>query len=179
MNPQSPPPFQRRTIQTPDSPQLTSPRKKIDFSQMVLPKGNKLILRGVYITDAATHDPVKLAKVAVDRLRRADPQLEAIPVVIASFSERFPSTSVAYLALHSSLASVTDSEPRCDLLDKWRIALEADQPTWEITWAPANEGIDKRMWVRFPTVVAELEKKMDKQPGKEDVVKTSVRNGSP
>ncbi|KDR77657.1 hypothetical protein GALMADRAFT_245786 [Galerina marginata CBS 339.88] len=33
-------------------------------------------------------------------------------------------------------------------------ALAAYAPKWEVAWAPAKPGVDKRMWVRFPEITA-------------------------
>ncbi|KAF7328646.1 hypothetical protein MSAN_02473200 [Mycena sanguinolenta] len=169
--PLSPPPFRKRSVLPPTSPLPRAQRKTIDVSDAVLPKGNKLIVRGVYNKDEATHDPVRTLEKAVEKLAGDDPTLRSFPLVILPFSDNYPNKSVAYVSLHPSLASGIDDEPRCDLLDTWRERLQNANPNWEVTWAPANEGVDKRMWARFPTLVADLGRKLDKEPSKDDVVK--------
>ncbi|KAJ7441721.1 hypothetical protein FB451DRAFT_986123, partial [Mycena latifolia] len=99
----------------------------IAASDIVLPKGNKLIIRGAYITDATVtlHDPTRLVQTAVDKLSRANPLLQTIPITVVPFSDKFPSQSTAYINLHHTLNSLDpDDEPRCDLLDSWRLALQ-------------------------------------------------------
>ncbi|KAJ7220470.1 hypothetical protein GGX14DRAFT_388904 [Mycena pura] len=141
-------------------------------SPPILPKGNKLIIRGAYIADSTNHDPVRLVQKAVDHLKVSVPSLTSVPVVVIPFSEKFQSVSTAYMVLHPSLASMEpEAEPRCDLLELWMQELRVANTTWEITWAPASEGSDKRMWCRFPTLVLELAKKLDRQPTKDDDVK--------
>ncbi|KAJ7146760.1 hypothetical protein C8R44DRAFT_973402 [Mycena epipterygia] len=173
MDLRSPPPFRRRTIRIPDSPAPSgSPRKRIEVSDIVLPKGNKLVLRGVYDTDAATHDPIRLAIASVDKLSAAEPLLDSIPVTVVPFSDKFPNTSMVYLTLHNSLNPLEpDDEPRCDLLENWKNALQDANPTWEVAWAPATEGTDRRMWLHFPTLVQDLTTKMEKEPTKDETVK--------
>ncbi|KAJ7143110.1 hypothetical protein C8R43DRAFT_1130899 [Mycena crocata] len=173
MTPKTPPPFKKRTIQTHtlDSPISTSPRKIHNVAGTILPKGNKLIVRGAYAADATTHDPIRLIQASVDRLKK-EPLLESIPVNIIPFSDRFPSAATAYITLDSTLASMDpEAEPRCDLLEIWKEKLHDANPTWEVAWAPASEGTDKRMWVRFPTLVPELAKKLDREPTKDETVK--------
>ncbi|KAJ6621919.1 hypothetical protein B0H10DRAFT_1789024, partial [Mycena sp. CBHHK59/15] len=125
MDPQSPPPFKRRPIRPPDSPfPAGSPRKRINLAEVILPKGNKLIVCGAYAADENAHDPVKLIKASIDRLK-VDPVLETIPIVAIPFSDRFPNQATAYVGLHPSLNSPDpDDEPRCDLLDLWKKALQ-------------------------------------------------------
>ncbi|KAJ7694635.1 hypothetical protein B0H17DRAFT_1199156 [Mycena rosella] len=172
MDPKSPPPFRKQPILVPDSPLPPgSPKKKIVVEDVILPKGNKLIVRGAYVADATTHDPVCLIRASIDKLR-ADSLLETIPVVAVPFSDRFPNPSVAYVLLDPSFNPPDpDDEPRWDLLDAWKCALQDENPTWEVVWAPAAEGWDRRMRTRFPTLVAELEKKMGRAPSKEEIVK--------
>ncbi|KAJ6628063.1 hypothetical protein B0H10DRAFT_2209740 [Mycena sp. CBHHK59/15] len=172
MDPQSPPPFKRRPIQPPDSPfSAGSPRKRINVADVVLPKGNKLIVHGAYAADDSTHDPVKLIKASINRLK-SGPVLATIPVVTIPFSDRFPNQVTAYVGLHPSLNSPDpDDEPRCDLLDVWKKALQDANPTWEVAWAPATEGTDKRMWTRYPTFVPDLARKLDREPTKDETVK--------
>ncbi|KAJ6615971.1 hypothetical protein B0H10DRAFT_2219845 [Mycena sp. CBHHK59/15] len=167
-----PPPFKRRPIQPPDSPfSAGSPRKRINVAEVVLPKGNKLIVHGAYAADDSTHDPVKLIKASINRLK-SGPVLATIPVVTIPFSDRFPNQVTAYVGLHPSLNSPDpDDEPRCDLLDVWKKALQDANPTWEVAWAPATEGTDKRMWTRYPTFVPDLARKLDREPTKDETVK--------
>ncbi|KAJ7491045.1 hypothetical protein FB451DRAFT_630118 [Mycena latifolia] len=148
MNPRSPPPFRRQPVVAPDSPfPPGSPRKKLVPNEIVLPKGNKLIVRGAYVSEASTHDPVRLVKASVDKLS-TDALLETIPVTVVPFSDQFQNSSTAYVALHYSLNPVDpEDEPRWDLLEHWKIALQDANPTWEVAWTPATEGTDKRITV--------------------------------
>ncbi|KAF8228388.1 hypothetical protein L208DRAFT_1379362 [Tricholoma matsutake] len=41
------------------------------------------------------------------------------------------------------------AEPRCDLLDLWRVAISEAHRDWEVAWMPMVHGTDKRMWVHF------------------------------
>ncbi|KAJ6597349.1 hypothetical protein B0H10DRAFT_2232158 [Mycena sp. CBHHK59/15] len=126
---------------------------------------------GAYTADENTHDPVKLIKASIDRLK-VDPVLETIPIVAIPFSDRFPNQATAYVGLHLSLNSPDpDDEPRCDLLDLWKKALQDANQTWEVAWAPATEGTDKQMWTRYPTLVLDLARKLDREPTKDEIVK--------
>ncbi|KAJ6626752.1 hypothetical protein B0H10DRAFT_1941748 [Mycena sp. CBHHK59/15] len=157
---------------TPLFPVPTGLQKKIDVSNIVVSKGNKLVIRGAYITDTTTHDPVHLIKASIDQLSWASPLLESILVIVVPYSDQFPNSSVAYLALHPSIASLDPkAEPRCDLLKQWKTDLQNAHPTWEVAWASMMEGTDCRMRRRFPTLVGELTRKLDREPTKDKTVK--------
>ncbi|KAJ7671023.1 hypothetical protein B0H17DRAFT_1141662 [Mycena rosella] len=173
MNPKTPPPFRKRAIQIHDSPlPPVTPAKSDILENVILPKGNKLIVRGAYIPDAVTHNPVALFKASVDKLSRVDPFLESALVTVIPFSDRFANSAVTYIVLHPSLTPLDpDTEPRCDLLEDWKTALQDENPTWEVTWAPAAEGWDRQMWTRYPALVPELTRKMGKEPSKDEIIK--------
>ena len=45
-------------------------------------------------------------------------------------------------------------EPHSDLLQMWMTTLAKHNPSWHVAWAPAKQGTDKRMYIRFPDLNA-------------------------
>ena len=125
-----------------------------DMGDIALAPGCTLIVRGV----GATHrnsDPVKLVDVAIAKISRTDPGLANIPLTVKPFSTRGDWTTTCYVQLNSRQIPKTpneleSSEPRSDLLQMWMTALAEHNPTWHVAWAPAKQGTDKRMYIRFP-----------------------------
>jgi len=51
--------------------------------------------------------------------------------------------------LPSNLKSDNSNEPRTDLLEHWKSALQAYDSAWKVKWTPLPQGKDKWPWVRF------------------------------
>lgn len=147
-----PPPFQRRVAlrdAVPSSPRVNATQQILNN----LPVGNKLLIRGVYDVDATVHDPIALIRNLADRLVLECPEsfLPDIPVIVTPFSDRAAHPSACYLSLDPTLTQNVTDEPRCDLLTIWGEALVKAMPSLEVVWAPAADGMDKRMWLRLPS----------------------------
>ncbi|KII90985.1 hypothetical protein PLICRDRAFT_174331 [Plicaturopsis crispa FD-325 SS-3] len=148
-----PPPFRARTTLLPIfSPAPTT--TAADGSEIVVPSGMELIIRGVYDPSKTTlADPVPTVEGVITRLSASIKDLSVIPVEVRPYSSRdrgtsAPTSTSCYVRLPCS-PSPDEEEPRCDLLEVWLHALRNDQPTWEVAWSPTTTGKDKRSWVRF------------------------------
>jgi len=125
-----------------------------EMNDITLAPGCSLIVRGVGATQRNS-DPVKLVQTAILQISKANPDLADIPILAKPFSSRGDWTTTCYIQLDSrkipkSLNETDPSEPRSDLLEKWMTAIANHDPKWHIAWAPAKQGTDKRMYVRFP-----------------------------
>ncbi|KAL0562487.1 hypothetical protein V5O48_019600, partial [Marasmius crinis-equi] len=114
--------------------------------------------RNSYLPGDSVHDPVAVLTRVVKELSQKYPDdIGAIPVVITPFRQNHLSS--CYLSLHQSVAyDVSTREPRIDLLMLWKKAIEAHADGAEVVFAPAKDGADKRMWVRFPSIVSALDR---------------------
>jgi hypothetical protein len=128
------------------------------FGEIILASGCKLIVRGVG-ANKRNSDTVKIMQDAVSQIQKANPDLASIPVLVKPFPTlRADWTTSCYIHLNPSISLRSDTnietEPRTDLLELWMAALAQYGPKWELAWAPAKPGTDKRMWIRFPEITA-------------------------
>ena len=161
--PQTPP--QKRTLPpfTPKTPMRVNgyiPNRHItnDMSDVMLAPGCTLIIRGVGAAKRNS-DPVKLVEAAVAQIIKTYPDLADIPITIKPFSTRGDWSTTCYVQLNSrKIPKISDdddsSEPRSDLLQMWMSALADHDSKWHVAWAPAKQGTDKRMYIRFPDLNA-------------------------
>ena len=136
----------------------TESSESTPVGEIILASGCKLIVRGVG-ADKRNSDPVQIVEQAVTKIRKANPDLASIPVIIKPFPTiRADWNTSCYVHLSPSISPRSDTnienEPRTDLLQIWMTALAQFGPKWELAWAPAKPGTDKRMWIRFPEITA-------------------------
>jgi hypothetical protein len=161
--PQTPqtPPQKRRTLPpfTPKTPMrangdIPSRHMATDMSDITLAPGCTLIVRGVGAAKQNS-DPVKLIDTAILQISKTNSDLADIPLSVKPFSTRGDWSTSCYVQLDSrkipkSTNETDTSEPRSDLLEKWMTALATHDTNWNVAWAPAKQGTDKCMYVRFP-----------------------------
>jgi len=139
---------------------------------MLLPTGFDLIIRGIGARKPRS-DTVNLLRDAIESIRKDTPDLSDVPVMVKQFSTRGEWVPTAYVHLDTrSLpkpALGIENEPRTDLLQCWKDALELFDPSWEVKWTPLTRGKDKRLWVRF----AQL-KEDAKDPGYQEKCRTHL-----
>ncbi len=128
------------------------PRLAVAAKNSVLPTGCDLIVRGVGARKAQS-DPVKLLKTTIGCIQKDYPDLAEVPVIVKQFSSRGDWVPTAYIHLDSRAlpkqASESELEPRTDLLQSWKDAIQRHDESWEVKWTPLTHGKDKRLWVRF------------------------------
>ncbi|TFK21086.1 hypothetical protein FA15DRAFT_718170 [Coprinopsis marcescibilis] len=126
------------------------------------PVGCCLIVRGAGISES-NPNPVALIEAAITKTKEKYPTSPAIvdkPLQVTPFSSNSrlqPSKSLcAYIQLAREVRNDRlegqEDEPRIDLLEEWRHALMLEHPEWEVKWAPAKSGKDKRPSIRFPEI---------------------------
>jgi hypothetical protein len=128
------------------------------MTDIALAPGCTLIIRGVGATNRNS-DPVKLVDAVVAQISKKYPNLADIPLTIKPFSTRGDWSTTCYVQLNSrqipkASDEVESSEPRSDLLQIWMTVLAEHNPRWNVAWAPAKQGTDKRMYIRFPDLNA-------------------------
>lgn len=104
--------------------------------------------------------PVELVREALAETLLAEHGNDLIDVGVSVLPGGRPQdthSSSAYLELSYQTKSL-DPLPRPDLLSEWMTALSITRPNWDIVWAPAKKGKDRRMNVRFR--VAETKEKV-------------------
>ena len=98
---------------------------------------------------------------AINAILLARPNMASYPAEARPFVNRgskHPST--CYVILKREVEFDTNREPRCDLLGLWLEALIAyaksdeSRSAWEVAWAPAKDGVDKRLWIQLRDVSA-------------------------
>ena len=161
--PKTPPHKWALPLFTPKTPMCTNgniPNRHMasDMSDITLAPGCTLIIRGVGAAQWNS-DPVKLIETAVLKISKAHADLADIPLSIKPFSMCGDWLTLCYVQLDSrkilkSINETDASEPCADLLDKWMSTLANCDPKWNVAWAPAKQGSDKCMYVRFPDLNA-------------------------
>ena len=163
--PQTPPRKRALPPFTPKTPMRTNgsiPNRHAtnDLSDVTLAPGCNLIIRGVGASHRNT-DPTKAVETAILKISKDHPDLADIPLSVKPFNTRGDWSTSCYVQLDSRKIpkssddfQVDVSEPRVDLLGKWMIALANYDAKWNVAWAPAKQGSDKRMYVRFPDLNA-------------------------
>lgn len=129
-----------------------------DMSDIALAPGCTLIVRGIGATKRNS-DPVKLLEAAIAQINKTNPNLADIPLTVKPFSTRGDWSTTCYVQLNSrqipkNPAEIDILEPRSDLLQMWMNALAEHDSKWNVAWAPAKQGTDKCMYVRFPDLNA-------------------------
>jgi len=76
-----------------------------------------------------------------------DPSLAEIHILVKPFNTRNEWSTTCYVHLDPRLNAPTvldtDTEPRCDLLSLWLMALTSFNADWDVKWTPAKHGTDK------------------------------------
>jgi hypothetical protein len=129
-----------------------------DMSDITLAPGCTLIVRGVGAAKRNS-DPVRLLEAAITQISKIDHDLADILLTVKPFSTRGDWSTTCYIQLNSRQIPKTSDEidimePRSDLLQMWMKALAEHDPKWHVAWAPAKQGTDKCMYVRFPDLNA-------------------------
>lgn len=160
----------------------TSPRPRhMPTTNMILPTGFDLIVRGVGARKPLS-DTVKLLQNAIELIQKDRPELVEIPVVVKRFSTRNDWSPVAYVHLDTcSLPKSTDdeSEPRTDLLQCWKEALQAHDSSWEVKWTPMTHGKDKQLWIRFAQFKSDPKDSTYQEKCKNHLLAWAKSNGYP
>ena len=121
---------------------VPSPRLRLTTSvtkNAVLPTGFDLIVRGIGARKNHS-DTVKLLQTAIESIKGNSPELTEVPITVKQFNTRGDWTTTAYVHLDTrTLPKPTlqsENEPRTDLLQLWKEALQRHDQLWEVKWTP-------------------------------------------